>query len=85
MRVGSWPKSRLVSRAGNLRAIGLECEIRTDAALIEETFTTIAVYAGWEAVLDDAGDSRLERASQRTSSAELRAARSTSRRSAGGR
>jgi N-methylhydantoinase A len=31
-------------------------------AVIEETFTTIAVYPGWQAVVDDAGDYRLERA-----------------------
>ncbi len=31
-------------------------------AIIEETFTTIAVYPGWEAVLDDAGDYLLRRA-----------------------
>jgi N-methylhydantoinase A len=30
-------------------------------AVIEETFTTIAVYPGWEAVVDDAGDYRLTR------------------------
>ncbi|MFP6625392.1 MAG: hydantoinase/oxoprolinase family protein [Myxococcota bacterium] len=30
-------------------------------AIIEETFTTIAVYPGWEAVLDDAGDYLLRR------------------------
>jgi N-methylhydantoinase A len=31
-------------------------------AVIEETFTTIAVYPGWEAAVDDAGDYRLTRA-----------------------
>jgi N-methylhydantoinase A len=31
-------------------------------AIIEETFTTIAVYPGWRAILDDAGDYQLERA-----------------------
>jgi N-methylhydantoinase A len=30
-------------------------------AVIEETFTTIAVYPGWQAVVDEAGDYRLER------------------------
>ena len=30
-------------------------------AIIEETFTTIAVYPGWEAILDDAGDYLLRR------------------------
>jgi N-methylhydantoinase A len=30
-------------------------------AIIEETFTTIVVYPGWEATLDDAGDYRLTR------------------------
>jgi N-methylhydantoinase A len=25
-------------------------------AIVEETYTTIAVYPGWEARLDDAGD-----------------------------
>jgi N-methylhydantoinase A len=30
-------------------------------AVIEETFTTIAVYPGWEAVVDDAGDYLLTR------------------------
>jgi N-methylhydantoinase A len=29
--------------------------------VIEETFTTIAVYPGWEARVDDAGDYLLER------------------------
>jgi N-methylhydantoinase A len=32
-------------------------------AVIEETFTTIVVYPGWEAVVDDAGDYLLRRAS----------------------
>jgi N-methylhydantoinase A len=32
-------------------------------AVIEETFTTIVVYPGWEARVDDAGDYLLERAS----------------------
>ncbi len=32
-------------------------------AIIEETFTTIVVYPGWVAVVDDAGDYLLERAS----------------------
>ena len=31
--------------------------------IIEETFTTIVVYPGWEARVDDAGDYLLERAS----------------------
>jgi len=31
-------------------------------AVIEETFTTIAVYPGWEARVDDAGDYLLTRA-----------------------
>jgi len=31
-------------------------------AVIEETFTTIAVYPGWEAAVDDAGDYRMTRA-----------------------
>ena len=30
-------------------------------AVIEETFTTIAVYPGWQALVDDAGDYRLTR------------------------
>jgi N-methylhydantoinase A len=30
-------------------------------AIIEETFTTIVVYPGWRATLDDAGDYVLER------------------------
>ena len=30
-------------------------------AVIEETFTTIAVYPGWEARVDDSGDYLLER------------------------
>jgi N-methylhydantoinase A len=30
-------------------------------AIIEETFTTIVVYPGWEATLDDAGDYVLAR------------------------
>jgi N-methylhydantoinase A len=29
--------------------------------IVEETFTTIVVYPGWEAVVDDAGDYRLQR------------------------
>ena len=29
-------------------------------AIVEETFTTIAVYPGWEAVIDDAGDYLLQ-------------------------
>ena len=31
-------------------------EFVTGPAIIEETFTTIAVHPGWQAVLDDAGD-----------------------------
>jgi len=31
--------------------------------VIEETFTTIAVYPGWEAVVDDASDYGLTRVS----------------------
>jgi N-methylhydantoinase A len=34
----------------------------TGPAIIEETFTTIVVYPGWEAVMDDAGDCELRRA-----------------------
>ena len=30
-------------------------------AIIEETFTTLAVYPGWQAALDDAGDYVLTR------------------------
>ena len=30
-------------------------------AIIEETFTTIVVYPGWRAILDDAGDYELIR------------------------
>ncbi len=30
-------------------------------AIIEETFTTIVVYPGWRAVVDDAGDYELTR------------------------
>jgi N-methylhydantoinase A len=30
-------------------------------AIIEETFTTIAVYPGWQATMDDAGDYVLSR------------------------
>jgi N-methylhydantoinase A len=30
-------------------------------AIIEETFTTIVVYPGWKAQLDDAGDYELTR------------------------
>ena len=30
-------------------------------AIVEETFTTIAVYPGWRARVDDAGDYLLER------------------------
>jgi N-methylhydantoinase A len=30
-------------------------------AVIEETFTTIAVYPGWQAVIDDAGDYQMRR------------------------
>ena len=30
-------------------------------AIIEETFTTIVVPPGWTAIVDDAGDYRLER------------------------
>jgi N-methylhydantoinase A len=33
----------------------------TSPAIIEETFTTIVVYPGWEAGLDDAGDYLLTR------------------------
>jgi N-methylhydantoinase A len=33
----------------------------TSPAIIEETFTTIAVYPGWEAIVDDAGDYLLRR------------------------
>ena len=32
-------------------------------AIIEETFTTIVVYPGWNAVVDDAGDYELTRSS----------------------
>jgi N-methylhydantoinase A len=35
--------------------------IVTAPAIIEETFTTIVVYPGWRAILDDAGDYVLER------------------------
>jgi N-methylhydantoinase A len=35
----------------------------TGPAIVEETFTTIVVYAGWHAILDDAGDYELRRAS----------------------
>jgi len=35
-------------------------------AVIEETFTTIVVYPGWEARVDDAGDYVLERSDART-------------------
>ncbi len=34
-------------------------------AIIEETFTTIVVYPGWQAVVDDAGDYELTRAPNR--------------------
>jgi N-methylhydantoinase A len=34
-------------------------------AVIEETFTTIVVYPGWEARVDDAGDYLLERCEPR--------------------
>jgi len=33
----------------------------TGPAIIEETFTTIVVYPGWQAVVDDAGDYELQR------------------------
>jgi N-methylhydantoinase A len=35
----------------------------TGPAIIEETFTTIVVYPGWEATVDDAGDYRMVRTS----------------------
>jgi N-methylhydantoinase A len=38
-------------------------EFVTGPAIIEETFTTIAVHPGWQAVLDDAGDYSLRVAS----------------------
>jgi len=36
----------------------------TGPAIIEETFTTIVIYPGWYALLDDAGDYELRRARQ---------------------
>jgi N-methylhydantoinase A len=33
----------------------------TGPAIIEETFTTIVVYPGWKAEVDDAGDYELTR------------------------
>ena len=46
------------------RGTDLEPGHRVSApAIIEETFTTIIVYPGWEAALDDAGDYVLERVS----------------------
>ena len=37
-------------------------------AIIEETFTTIVVYPGWEAWVDDVGDYWLERVQSRQGS-----------------
>ena len=35
----------------------------TGPAIIEETFTTLVVYPGWRAILDDAGDYEITRTS----------------------
>ena len=43
-------------------------------AIIEETFTTIVVYPGWQAAVDDAGDYELTRSAASAGSAAQRAA-----------
>jgi N-methylhydantoinase A len=37
-------------------------DVVASPAIVEETYTTIAVYPGWEARVDDAGDWVLARA-----------------------
>ena len=36
------------------------CDVIKSPAIVEENFTTIAIYPGWEAVVDDAGDYLLQ-------------------------